>query len=77
MSNIDLEELRAHPSPLVVYVGPELSRAAGLPTRRQLAQHLLTTLPAQLTLERRRELTNLAQGGELADAFSELERELT
>ncbi len=73
----DLEQLRALSAPLVVYVGPELSRAAGLPSRRELARLLVDTLPEETPAWRRRELASLADGGELADAFTELERDLT
>ncbi|HVH98663.1 MAG TPA: SIR2 family protein, partial [Enhygromyxa sp.] len=73
----DLDQLRALSTPLVVYVGPELSRAAGLPSRRELAHLLVDALPEETPVWRRHELASLADGGELADAFTELERDLT
>ncbi|PRP94312.1 SIR2 family protein [Enhygromyxa salina] len=76
-STIDLQELRAHPTPLVVYVGHELSRAAGLPSRRELARALLDALPDSTPARRRRELAALVDAPDLADLFTELERDLT
>ncbi|MFV8755060.1 SIR2 family protein [Nannocystaceae bacterium ST9] len=76
-ASIDLDELRALAEPLIVYVGAELTRAAGLPGPRELAARLLAELPDDLHARRRRELIELAERGELADAFTELERELT
>lgn len=74
---IDLQELRALRTPLVVYVGTELSRAAGLPSRRELARLLVDALPDEIPTRRRRELAALTEGGDLADAFTEFERDLT
>jgi hypothetical protein len=76
-ASIDLEELRALRTPLVVYVGPELTRAAGLPTRRELTSLLLDALPEETSARRRRELGELSQRDDLTDAFTELERDLT
>jgi hypothetical protein len=76
-SNVDLEELRALTTPLIVYVGAELSRAAGLPSRRELARSLLDALPDETPVRRRRELAALAESDDLADAFTEFERELS
>lgn len=75
--SIDLQELRALSTPLVVYVGGELPQAAGLPSRRELARMLVDALPEQTPASRRRELAALAEDGPLADAFTELERDLT
>ena len=74
---IDLDELRSLRTPLIVYVGPELSRAAGLPSRRELARRLVDALPEETTDQRRLELAGLAEAPDLADAFTELERDLT
>jgi hypothetical protein len=76
-TSIDLDELRALRTPLVVYVGSELTRAAGLPTRRELARLLLGELPDETTERRRRELSELCDRAELDDAFTEFERDLT
>lgn len=76
-SNDDLEELRALTTPLIVYVGAELSSAAGLPSRRELARSLLDALPDETPTRRRRELAALTEADDLADAFSEFERELS
>lgn len=76
-TSIDLEQLRALRTPLVVYVGPELTRAAGLPTRRELASLLLAELPEETSARRRRELNELSDRDDLSDAFTELERDLT
>lgn len=72
----DLDQLRALTTPLIVYVGAELSQAAGLPSRRDLARLLLHTLPDETPQRRRRELATLCEGPDLADAFTEFEREL-
>jgi hypothetical protein len=76
-NSIDLDELRALRTPLIVYVGSELSHAAGLPTRRDLARALLDALPSDTTESRRRELERLCERTELDDAFTEFERDLT
>jgi len=73
----DLDELRDLPAGLVLYVGQALERAAGLPTRGELARRLLDSLPEGVSPQRRRELGELIDEGELADAFTELERDLT
>ncbi|EDM77974.1 hypothetical protein PPSIR1_19234 [Plesiocystis pacifica SIR-1] len=74
---IDFDELQATREPLVLYVGAQLAREAGLPSRRELAVALTHALPRQLSTARARELRELAEVGELPDAFTELERELT
>ncbi|PRQ02961.1 CHAT domain protein [Enhygromyxa salina] len=73
----DLDDLRALTSPLVVYVGSELTRAAGLPTRRELAGLLLEEASERVSDRRHRELAELIERADLRDAFTELERDLT
>ncbi|NVB43010.1 SIR2 family protein [Pseudenhygromyxa sp. WMMC2535] len=75
--NIDLEQLRAHRRPLVVYAGAQLSLDAGLPSRRELAHALIDALPEQTSERRRETLREQATRAELADVFTELEREMT
>jgi hypothetical protein len=67
-----LERLRAC-GPLVVYVGPELARAAGFPSRRELAERLLAAVPADTSAARRAELARLIEAGKLTAVFTELE----
>ncbi|WP_052557512.1 SIR2 family protein [Enhygromyxa salina] len=76
-TSIDLDQLRALATPLVIYVGHELPGAAGLPTRRELTRLLLDALPEQTSAQRRRELAELSSRGDLGDAFTEFERDLT
>lgn len=76
-TNFDLEDLRNLRTPLVAYIGPELSHAAGFPSRRELAQLLAAALPLDTPPSRRRELAELAESGDLPDAFTELEREFS
>ncbi len=64
-------------TPLVLYVGDALPRAAGLPSRRELVETLLTEAEDYVSARQHRELTELAQGPNLAGVFSELERALT
>ena len=76
-TSIDLDDLRALRNPLVIYVGAELTRAAGLPSRRQLARVLVEALPDRTPQARQRELRALADADDLCDVFTELERDLT
>ena len=72
----ELVELRARGS-IVLYVGPELSSLAGLPTRRELARFLLARLPDGFPAQLRAELHELVARADLTDAFSALERAFT
>jgi hypothetical protein len=72
----ELVDLRARRS-LVLYVGPELSSLAGLPSRRELAQLLLDQLPDGFPADSRAELRELVGRPDLTDAFSALERTFT
>ena len=77
MSSMDLEELRACATPLVVYIGRALTRAAGLPSQPELARMLLDALPAESSDRRRQEIAALVERGALGDAFTEFERDLS
>lgn len=72
-----IDELLDLDAPLVLYVGAALPESAGLPSRSALVQTLLTEAEDMLSVRQHRELTELAQGPELALVFSELERALT
>lgn len=72
----DLERLRSCNTPLLLYVGPELSTAAQLPSRRELAQMMFAEVPDHVPATRRAALRELCEIGDLADAFTELQRDL-
>ncbi|MCH9684139.1 MAG: SIR2 family protein [Deltaproteobacteria bacterium] len=72
-----LDTLRLHHSPFIVYVGDALPTAAGLPSRRAVAQGLLVDAEDYVSARQHRELAQLGQGPDLAAVFSELERALT
>jgi hypothetical protein len=72
----ELEQLRSWKAPLILYVGPELSTAAQLPSRRELAELLLAQLPEYTSDKRRATLRKYCTAPDLTDAFTELQREL-
>jgi hypothetical protein len=73
----DFEQLRSHCEPLIVYVGPELSRSAGLPGRRELLATLLREAEDYLSARQLDELRELVAANDFDDAFTELERALS
>jgi hypothetical protein len=73
----DFEQLRSLAESLLLYVGAELSRSAGLPTHRDLLGTLLREAEDYLSARQLRELNELVEAGALGDAFGELERALT
>lgn len=76
----DLDEIRELESPLILYVGPQLSRLAGLPTEAELIASLMREAEDYLSVRQHRELSSLAEGDSSAnypDIYSELERALS
>ncbi|MCA9685805.1 MAG: SIR2 family protein [Myxococcales bacterium] len=73
----DLDDIRKLEAPLIIYAGPEIPKLAGLPGLPELAQKLLIEAEDYLSAKQHRELAALAEGPELGDVFSELERALT
>lgn len=72
-----LDELQRLDAPLILYVGPELSRSAGLPTREQLFERVLDAAADYVSARQHAELRELGEQGELAEAFSEIDRAMT
>lgn len=73
----ELDEIRQLDEPLIIYAGPEIAAAAGLPTQRQLFERLLAEAEDYLSARQHRELGELGEGDDFAEAFGELERALS
>jgi hypothetical protein len=73
----EFERLLSFTEPLVLYVGPELSHSAGLPTQRALVVTLLAEAQDYLSPRQRKDLEGLVEADELGDAITELEHALT
>ena len=73
----DFDRLCGLAEPLILYVGPELSRCAGLPGRLDIAATLMREAVDYLSARQLQELRELVEAGELAAAHGELERALT
>lgn len=71
------DDLRDLDTPLVLYVGDALPRAAGLPSEAELAQTLLREAQSWVSPPELEELAALATGPDLSGAFTELSRVLT
>lgn len=72
-----LDDLLGLDTPLILFVGEEVPRAAGLPSRQALAEKLLQGAEDHVSARQYRELQGLLEESELAGLFSELERALT
>ena len=73
----DLDDIRNLDVPLILYAGPQIAHAAGLPGPSELAAELLREAEDYLSARQHRELSSLASGPDLGDVFTELERALT
>lgn len=75
----EFEQLREHRARLILYVGPELAQAAGIPSRDELLTTLIDQSESRLSAHQLDELRELVEDDEVPrhEVFSALERDLT